>query len=93
MVLLHVSRGLKLTNKHNLKLTEIERRWVLLMTVAMPSPSPMNEYVKDISAAIIETHAMPWRSGMNDITIWTTPNITIYILASYLQGALCPSLW
>jgi len=39
------------------------------MTVAMPSPSPMNEYVKDMSAAIIETIVMPWRSGMNDITI------------------------
>jgi len=39
------------------------------MTVDMPSPSPMNEYVKDIRAATTETQAKLWRSGMNDITI------------------------
>jgi len=39
------------------------------MTVAMPSPSPMNEYVKDIIAATTETHSKLWRSGMNDIII------------------------
>jgi len=35
----------------------------------MPSPSPIDEYAKDIMAATIETHAMLWRSGMNDIMI------------------------
>lgn len=34
----------------------------------MPSPSPIDEYVKDIMAATTETHAMWLRSGMKDIT-------------------------
>jgi hypothetical protein len=62
------------------------------MIVAMPSPSPMDEYVKDIIAATTETHTMLWRSGMKDITISISPNSIIYTLPPYLQGALCPSL-
>ena len=49
-------------------------KWTLPITVATPSPSPMDAYVKDNKAATTETHAMLWRSGMNDITIWTSPN-------------------
>jgi len=60
---------LKLKNKLNIKPTINALQEKLPITFAMPSPSPMKEYVKDITAARTETHNMLWRSGMNDITI------------------------
>jgi hypothetical protein len=33
----------------------------------MPSPNPIEEYVKDIIAATTESNTMLWKSGMKDI--------------------------
>ena len=65
---------------------------IIPITLPIPRPSPMNEYVKDMTAATIESHHNSWKSGIWEKIISETPYEIMYQLLFILHGFFPPLL-
>jgi hypothetical protein len=56
------------------------------VAMPIPRPSPMNEYVRDITAASVDNHQILLKLGICDSNTWAAPKIAMYKLFEIWQG-------